>query len=145
MKIVEGIIKGELIKSLDVYYSVNTISSLKKDICEELLRYDNGDWFFDDKINGKAYITYPLSTIVEIEIKDVETIGELLWLIAKAYKEIYKEEDEAYKQQKEEPSNLINRQKSNGKYGVWGHFLEELYFEGIDIYDNGTIDIQIGS
>lgn len=145
MKIVESVRKGEVVNSLDVNYAVCTISSLKRNICEELIRYGDGEWFFDKPISGKVYITYPLSVIVEIEVKEVETVGGLLWLIAKAYREIYKEEEDAYKKQVKRPTNSLNREKSNGKYGIWGHFLEELIFEGVEIHDNGTIHISIGS
>lgn len=50
--------------------------------------------------------------------------GYLLWMIAKQYERIYAEHE---------------------KYGVWGHALSDLVFEGFSIDDNGVVHLQMGS
>jgi len=102
-------------------------------------------WGFHNKVSGytdnipmKSPITflihYPLNTGVKLMIYPPEkskhgverngTLGYTLWLIAREYKRIYQK----YK-----------------KYGVWGHQITGLVFEGLTIYENGFAEILIGS
>jgi hypothetical protein len=62
----------------------------------------------------------------------------------KAYKKIYNEE-----KQVGDPGTyemLYNRKKSEGRYGIWGHYLDDLYLEFIT-YDPKTkmVHLAIGS
>ncbi len=69
-------------------------------------------------------IDYPLSTPVFVFIPIAKHIADILIPIAKAYKKIYSDPK---------------------KYGVWGHLIEDLYFEGIGIKENGVCKLYIGS
>jgi hypothetical protein len=143
----EDILKGNIIQTIDnLNQSVLAISETRKEICEEFIRFNQGEKYFDEPINAKVYIDYPLSVTTEIEVKNIETIGELLWNIAKAYKQIYIEEDKSTKIKPGQLSeNIINRNRTDGKYGINFHDLGDLVFELIHIHDNGTIHIHVGS
>lgn len=146
IKIIEKeILKGKLLKQLDVNYSVLEVLKTPKKYVENLLRYDKGDKYFDKPINSKIYITYPLSVIVEIEVNNINNIGELLYLIAQAYNEIYKEEKNSSTIKEGNIKGMMNRNETNGKYGIWGHSIEDLFFECVQIYDNNIIHLCIGS
>ncbi|MFW9873540.1 MAG: hypothetical protein ACFFG0_10585, partial [Candidatus Thorarchaeota archaeon] len=84
----------------------------------------------DEKITLR--ITYPLSVEVlcEREQKGGFSRKDIFQWIYEEYKKIYKIEEEKagdpgiYKM-------LYNRKKSEGPYGIWGHYLEDLYLEFI--------------
>lgn len=104
--------------------------------------------YFDDTISGIVNITYPLTTPDVVVIKSVDSIGELLWDIAQGYKRIYDDETETTKQSvisQEERGQLLNRNKTNGIHGIYGHDLSDLVFEGIELMDDGIIEILVGS
>lgn len=84
----------------------------------------------DEKINIE--FTYPLSVRVEFEYVKKGGFSRMdLWrCIYEGYKKIY-EEEEAEVGDPGSYENLYNRKKSNGNYGIWGHYIEELYLESI--------------
>lgn len=99
----------------------------------------------DEKITLR--ITYPLSVklIYEYEQKGGFSRKDLFRIIYEAYKKIYDEEQE----QVGDPGTyerLYNRRKSDGPYGIWGHYLDDLYLEFIR-YDpkTKTVNLAIGS
>ncbi|MFX1525452.1 MAG: hypothetical protein ACFFCC_18240 [Promethearchaeota archaeon] len=77
-------------------------------------------------------IDYPLSAKVRIKLKKKGGFTRLFIFksIYEAYKQIYKEEDE----ESGDPgtyNNLYNRKRAGGKYGIWGHYLEDLVIESV--------------
>jgi len=68
-------------------------------------------------------LKYPIRVHKIVKIKNPKCVADILFPIAKAYREIYWQAD---------------------KYKVWGHSFEQLYFEKITI-DNGKAQIAIGS
>jgi hypothetical protein len=99
----------------------------------------------DEKISIR--FTYPLSVelIYEYEQNWGFSRKNLFKFIYKAYKRIYDEEE----QEVGDPGiyeNLYNRKKSNGPYGIWGHYLDDLYLEFIR-YNPKTkvVNLAIGS
>lgn len=99
----------------------------------------------EDKIS--INFRYPLSVQVafEFENKGGFTRMDLFRCIYEGYKKIYDEE----KAEVGDPGTydrLYNRRKSEGKYGIWGHYLDDLWVEGI-LYNpkEKSIDLQIGS
>jgi hypothetical protein len=81
-------------------------------------------------------IDYPLTNIYEQEIKVDKyglTLREVVNLAVDAYKKIYKEEAKTSKLKEETiakrskgHSILVNRAPTDGKYGIWGHTIEDL-------------------
>lgn len=139
MKIVnEPIKKGKLVASIEVYAMVQDVANCPKRIAEKLITGVPMDlkkkhrqldlpvrFLMNDPFSGQVIIDYPLSVVVILPVSSIKTIGGLLWVIAKAYKKIYK--------------NKI------GTYGIWGHSIKDLVFENFKIYDNGNVILSIGS
>ena len=83
-------------------------------------------------------IDYPLIKPVEIKVKTSQKNGftrqYLIERISAEYNRIYKEEEESALTKTipiEEREGLINRNKTNGKYGIWGHDIDDLDLSSI--------------
>lgn len=86
-------------------------------------------------------IDYPLNKPVKIEIKSQNSNGfsraNLIKLISEEYKRIYQEEEESTKTKTvplEEREGLINRNQTNGIYGIWGHDIDDLDLSRIIVH-----------
>lgn len=87
-----------------------------------------------DSLVMRANLDYPLSTAVGVEIQPYDlawrspfycmTVGWLVWSLARAYEKIYEKPDH---------------------YGVWGHGLEDLFFENLTINGNEVRVLGMGS
>lgn len=42
-------------------------------------------------------------------------------------------------------SNMINRNKTNGVIGIWGHDIGDLVIESITLYEGNLVRVGIGS
>ena len=87
----------------------------------------------DEKITMN--ITYPLSVEVNrtLEKKGGFTRMDIFKNIYEVYKQIYEEEEKGVG----DPGrydNLYNRRKSEGKYGIWGHYISDLLIDSVS-YD----------
>lgn len=103
---------------------------------------------FVSPVSGMVNITYPLTNPDVIEIKEANSVGELLWDIAQGYKKIYDEETETTENEivaPEERGQLLNRNKTTGIHGIFGHDIGDLFIEGVSIRHDGFIDLQMGS
>ena len=86
-----------------------------------------------------ADITYPLTVPARVVLTWNENRYDLAAQICNEYRRIYKEEEETSenKEQRmcdENPEcTLINRNRTSGKYGIWGHHIGDLCIEGIVI------------
>lgn len=77
-------------------------------------------------------ITYPLSVEVKVDLKNEGGFTRMFIFksIYDVYKQIYEEEEREIG----DPgtyNNLYNRRRSEGKYGIWGHYLEDLVIESV--------------
>ena len=71
---------------------------------------------------------------------------DLLVLGRADYERIYKEEDEDVGGPTPMIAGMLNRQRSNGTYGIWGHVIDDLFFEAIHVSDKQhTIRFGMGS
>jgi len=87
-----------------------------------------------DALAMRANIDYPLNQAVGVEVQPYDlarrspyycmTVGWLVWSLARAYEKIYEEPD---------------------YYGVWGHGLEDLFFEYLVVNGNEVRELGIGS
>ena len=110
--------------------SGNELSSIKFEYVTEILKMDvkkasnSIRWkevtVFKKPLTGVVYLSYPIDKVVSFEVKQILTIGELLWHVSQAYKAIYEKEE---------------------LYGVWGHDIGDLVFEFISLYNFDTIII----
>lgn len=91
---------------------------------------------------------YPLSH--EPHIKHVLTPDmsafDLLIIGRAHYEQIYREEDEDVGHATGMIDGMLNRQESGGRHGIWGHVLEDLFFEAVNIdRDKRIISFGMGS
>lgn len=99
---------------------------------------------------SRIIIRYPLRNKAEITISGVKTMNDLLSDIVKGYQEVYRMEEstgeEASRMCDEIPGcSLINRGKTNGMFGIWGHFIDDLAIHTVCLYKNGYVTIGVDS
>lgn len=100
---------------------------------------------------SKIIITYPLSQNAEINISGVETLNDLLKDVVESYQKIYQMENESSPKKamimcEEFPEcSLINRNRTDGMFGIWGHTIEDLAIHTIYIYKDGSIKVGVDS
>lgn len=92
--------------------------------------------------SNKSYeliISYPL-TIPFITNLNTGANGltrkEVINFIVKCYKQIYKEEDKSTKIKTGYIPNMFNRNETNGKYKIWGHYLCDLMLNSLYVNAN---------
>jgi hypothetical protein len=88
--------------------------------------------------------TYPLSITARIQHPLVGSVSaiDVLLIAQKDYEYIYAAEEKADGNPGHIPG-MLNRQASEGPYGIWGHDFSDLYFENINI-DNVKKVISFG-
>lgn len=92
-----------------------------------------------------AIITYPLSTRASIHFHlendgvDV-TYPLLLYLHTCAYQLVYQLEDDDVGKPTGNIKGMFNREKSDGRFGIWGHHIDDLVYSG-----NSKVEIYSGS
>ncbi|WP_177765013.1 hypothetical protein [Flavobacterium sp. I3-2] len=120
----------------------------------EISRLVNPDEILIKQTSAKLIIDYPLNNPAIIEITNVNGFSrkDLILIISKKYIEIYNEEEASAKTKTiplEQRTGLINRNQTDGKYGIWGHDISDLGLSGIELYQNKagqiTISLQIES
>lgn len=90
---------------------------------------------------------YPLSTTAKFKRKLTPRTSarNILRFAARDYKRIYEIEDK----ESGDPGyvqGMFNRASSAGPYGIWGHYMGDLYFEGINIdTSKRVVSFSIGS
>ena len=97
-------------------------------------------------------IDYPLNKPIEVIIKPHSPNGfsreDLIKSISREYNRIYLEEEESAKTKTipvEKREGIINRNQTNGKYGIWGHDLGDLDLSSIIVHKkrNGLIKLEL--
>lgn len=79
---------------------------------------------------------YPLSRTVfcRFDLDQVHiTNGQLQYLHALGYQMIYTKEDDTIRSRSEQVKNIpgmLNRNQTNGPFGIWGHSIEDLVYNG---------------
>lgn len=120
----------------------------------EISRLVNPDEILIKQTSAKLIIDYPLNNPAIIEITNVNGFSrkDLILIISKKYIEIYNEEEASATTKTiplEQRTGLINRNQTDGKYGIWGHDISDLGLSGIELYQNKagqiTISLQIES
>lgn len=91
---------------------------------------------------------YPLSNPVALEFKSPTGKGftrmEFFKSVFDGYTKIYKTEEKDDKDPGNVPG-MFNRARSEGRYGIWGHVITDLYLEGIIDKGCGNFTLAIGS
>lgn len=97
-------------------------------------------------------VDYPLKSSFNFDLETKQkgfTRMQLALEIGKIYKRIYNEEEETASTKTipvDKRKGLINRNETNGKYGLWGHDLSDLDLSSINVYqeDDGKIYLFVG-
>jgi hypothetical protein len=122
----------------------------------EEARGDNGQWSTGPvltetplRLSGDYtfFYTYPLRVEAKFThlILPTDSVIDILLLAKHDYMEIYRAEDDAVGKTGNIPG-MLNRSVSSGPYGIWGHHLSDLYFEGVEIdNEKKTVKFNIGS
>ena len=86
--------------------------------------------------------TYPLSKAFKFE-HHTDNLGgftrrEISVQIMERYHKIYLEETEDVGKETGNIDGILNRQTSNGRYGIWGHCIEDLYLHSLYLDESGV-------
>ena len=99
-------------------------------------------------------IDYPLKNPASFDISATGngfSRRQLIQIISEKYHEIYAEEEktaEAKTVPVDKRDTLLNRNQTDGKYGIWGHDLSDLDLDSIEVYKSAdgkiylTLDIE---
>lgn len=97
---------------------------------------------YGENLKRNVIVDYPLSKPAVRPIR-FSTLYELIDEIRRVYIEIYDEEEKTTSTY-QESATLLNRGRTNGVHGIWGHDIRDLWIEGIEIGDN-EVKLWIGS
>lgn len=96
---------------------------------------------------ARMYYDYPLSFVVIGEIqRDIYDTSDIVLAFCQGYQEIYRLEEDSCKVQPAHLPGMMNRNMTDGCFGIWGHDLGDLVLEGIVFHNSGKdITFSIGS
>jgi len=112
----------------------------------------NKDEIVIDKSEVILIIDYPLESPIEIKLISDNSKGftkkELIQKISSEYNRIYLEEEETAVIKTiplKDRKGLINRNKTDGKYGIWGHDIDDLDLSGVIISksNDGNLKLEL--
>lgn len=123
-----------------------------QDYQKEIAQLNNADEIVIPENEVTLIIDYPLNNPVSFILKTTEKGFSRKILIAeinKKYLDLYEVEENTAKTKtipKEERDRLINRNQTDGKYGIWGHDLGDLDLSSVEVYKDkaGKITIVLG-
>jgi len=171
-KYIEQIQKKEFEKSEDLYknagkligeieFNLKATEAQKKDwedgiipwislknASSEVSQLINSDEIIIKENAVNIVFDYPLNKPTNLEIVNDNGFSrkDLILVISKKYHEIYDEEEKTAKTKTipmDKRTGIINRNETDGKYGIWGHDLEDLDLSGIEIHQarDGKINL----
>lgn len=111
---------------------------------------EDADDIYIKESDCKIQFSYPLAldrpVIFQCVTKNNAPItkGIFIQIVRMIYAQIYEIEEKTTTIEPDLVPNMLNRNKTNGQYGIWGHGIEDLFFEGA--YRAGNIYmLHIGS
>ena len=126
------------VASFDARYGVGILAPCEHTNQGHML-FDNGD-VIPEGTPVKVTIDYPLTNPVTFEVPFFTGLHPVLNTICEKYREIYREEEETSSVEAGPVGQLnnsrviiMNRRMTNGKYGIWGHDISELYIEKLEL------------
>ncbi|KKO89139.1 hypothetical protein AAW12_23695 [Sphingobacterium sp. Ag1] len=114
----------------------------------EINQLINADELVIKKTQINIIFDYPLNKPATFEFRNDKgfTRRDLVLLISEKYHEIYKEEEltSAVKTiPLQKRTGIINRNETQGKYGIWGHDLADLVLSGVEVHETSEGKINI--
>lgn len=111
------------------------------DPIDDIRELDNPTEIIISKPKIDVLFEYPLTNKVlktfNADTTNGFTAAGLIQMICDFYKEIYEEEDRTTNIPSENIPNMLNRNETTGKYGIWGHAIGDLYLHTME-YDNNN-------
>jgi hypothetical protein len=136
---------------IDVNIHINSWRNRKNDIIDPILiqlKNNHERMIVDTDDSIFISFEYPLTQELDMMFtgKKPWRLEDLIDSVCEGYVKIYDEEDETRTLPAQSPldSILVNRPKTDGKHGIWGHDLNDLYIEGMHKED-GIWHLDIGS
>jgi hypothetical protein len=112
----------------DYHKTVERINKSKQQIDKKVTNYQNIKKIcvnIEYPLTNEAYIEFILNEGIEV------TYGFILYAYTIAYQLVYKIEEEIDdKNPGNISSKMLNRARSNGRYGIWGHAITDLCYNG---------------
>ena len=110
-------------------------------------RIGGADTVIDYRHEITVIIDYPLSKPCNLHISGGGpiTAGRFCKAIADMYRMIYKEEARTSSLPERNIRGMLNRASTDGKYGVWGHSIGDLYLEGAVLREDDAWELFMGS
>lgn len=105
---------------------------------------------FEEEIVGELYLCYPFSVVLKETVK-FSSLHELISEIRRTYQAAYELEKttsmkKAMPMYEEDPNSpFMNRNRTNGVIGIWGHDIGDLCIESITLYEGNLVRVGIGS
>ena len=110
--------------------------------------YDNKQIVLPRNKEYVLKIDYPLQTPAKFEIKSGTkgiSRGRLVSLIRKYYQKVYDIEDRTTKVKARNIPGMLNRDFTNGKFGIWGHNIGDLVLCEASVSKNNVITLSVDS
>lgn len=110
--------------------------------------YDNDQVVLPRNKEYVLEIDYPLHTTAKFEIKSGTkgiSRGKLVSIVRKYYKKVYEIEDSTTKVKPSHIPNMLNRNFTDGKFGIWGHDIGDLVLVDASVSKNNVITLGVDS
>jgi len=129
-------------------HSVRVVQYEDDEVLEALT---NADEIVTDSSTVQIIFDYPLSHKVQLGFTNIVDGEESpfsrrdFWgAVFEGYTQIYREEDGAVGSTDNIPG-MLNRQRSKGPHGIWGHVIDDLFIEGVREVEPNVFELCMGS
>lgn len=119
-----------------------------EDCPSDVASYLPDEVILDSDTKYTLKIDYPLTNPYLGEFitgKNGMTRQEFVDLACKTYQEIYNTEDEDVKMKTPNIPGMYNRSTSNGRFGIWGHDIEDLTIHTLYVDENNVLTLGVDS
>jgi hypothetical protein len=136
--------KFKLIKNEDYMLNINSLQVIDYENEQVVENIIEKDLIIISSEVVHVHFDYPLSRPVIFDYENENGFSriDILRCIHEGYSRIYEEELETGKLEDKQTTFRDNRPRSNGKYGIWGHYLKDLWIEGI-VYNELTNEVML--